>query len=772
MAEGDNDIFEMPTLGRPLRTGMLYDRRSDTFIPGVTLWDLDDLLKNLDVRPKPNTNFSIICSDSIEEKASHLNVEASLKASFLGGLVEVGGSARYLQDSKSSKQQARVTLNYQQHICTLNYQATTRFEQLTMRQLGPKNIAYPSVFEQGSATHVVTAVLYGAQAFFVFDQEYSCNDNKHEVEGNLQVMIKKIPFLSIEGKGSLQLSDDENKIVKKFNCTFHGDFMLIRNPVSYQDALNVYSTLPELLGDDGRNVVPLRVWLYPLKMLDSKAAQIVREVSVGLVNWCQLLFDQFLDIEMRCNDLIKSVAAREFSKIKVKILMFKGMCLEYQTIFKKDLGKVLTSIRGTGEEESRLANILQQREQSPFSNKSLTAWMEKREKEINTVGGYLTMFQGVDVLTSSQLDKYLTDPMVEHVVCFTFTSLWYEDIYFQELSNYLKTSWSLTVSGHTSQTNTSQPSEDWFSLGSISQQMRKQAKLFLQFIQSNASFMKSTNLRSCCKIAIASVDDKNITGASIFLYEQGILINKEFKPQKLDTPEIIGTSDNSVTLKLKVPEDNTGLGLMFLVEFRCIQDEVWSWKCTQDSSETFTVTGLQPHCQYQFRAAHIHKSFIGLFSDPTVSVLTTTSHGLSASKAPPVRVGDGANIEYQKGGDQWGPQSSVLGRQLFTIYINDIDKGIERNISEFADGTNLDARVKCKVDVTRIQGDLDRLEWPPAPWCCGQPAIVPTALFLIFTSSKSPIPVGYGQELRLLFLDPAACLTCSHTRLSIVTDWI
>ncbi|ETE57007.1 hypothetical protein L345_17281, partial [Ophiophagus hannah] len=117
----------------------------------------------------PGTEFSswahgLLVAANINDKASALDISASLKASFLGELVEVGGSAKYLHDTKKSKQQARVTVQYK---------ATTKYEQLTMSHLGIQNVSYPAVFEHGTATHVVTAILYGAQAFFVFDREVS-----------------------------------------------------------------------------------------------------------------------------------------------------------------------------------------------------------------------------------------------------------------------------------------------------------------------------------------------------------------------------------------------------------------------------------------------------------------------------------------------------------------------------------------------------------------------------------------------------------------------
>ncbi|XP_078121240.1 cytolytic toxin-alpha-like [Sander vitreus] len=609
-----NRTVEVAALGRPFGLGMLYDCREDSLVPGMTLWDRDDLMSHIGERPQNYNDFEIVASESIADKSSALNVEASLKASFLGGLVEVGGSAKYLNDSKTSKSQARVTLNYK---------ATTKVKELSMDHLGRGNVKHPYVFDKGLATHVVTAILYGAQAFFVFDRDVSEKEDHQDIQGNLKVMIKKIPCFAIEGEGSLKMEDKDREIVEKFSCRFFGDFSLQKSPTSFQDAVEVYQSLPKLLGADGENAVPMKVWLLPLTSLDSSAAKLVRQISIRLVQESQSVLEDFSELEMKCNDALRTTTAQQFPQISKKIKSFKEMSSEFKLEFQRTLAKKLPSIRGGGEEEDGLAEILKKRHSSPFNSKNLNEWMDCKEREIWMLKSFTNMMKNTKIVPS-QNGLHEEVLSAQHAVCFVFTSLGSAEPYLSALSNYLKQTPEDAQGAHTQDVE----KELWYTSKDVAQEMRHKAKLFSDFAEAN---------KENKKIKFLTVGSTNETqkGSSIYLYEDGFSVSENFEPPS--KPETVTVSDinhNSVTLKVSPPRFGAEDITSYSVEYCVSGEDEWKQK-TASKSEEVSVSDLSPNTEYMFKCRAVTSVGVGPANEVTGSTKTLPCSPPGKSRVEP-----------------------------------------------------------------------------------------------------------------------------------------
>ncbi|XP_063049704.1 uncharacterized protein LOC134444281 [Engraulis encrasicolus] len=620
MASSAEDIIETAALGRPFTLGMLYDCRKDFLVPGVTLWDNEDLQQNTCQTRQQNTEFNITASDSIDEKSNSLNVSGSLKLSLLGGLVNVSGSAKYFQDTKKSHKQQRLTLHYK---------TTTRYESLTMSHLGRGQVPHPNVFKDGTATHVVTAILYGASAYFMFDRESSNDEDKKHVEGEAELMMDKLKFIKISAQASFDMDEREKSAVEKFSCTFHGDFHLTSNPSSFIKAMEVYRQLPKLLGENGEHAVPVRVWMYPLVKLDSEAAKLQREISNSLITYTSRDIEHLNNTEMRCNDLLKNTAAKTFPVMEEKLRTFMQNCHHYKLEFVQNLGSVLPSIRGGGQEESALANILKAHEKSPFNSKNLDQWLTLKEKESDTIASILKQLEKLGAKLDDDLDDLLSDLDITNVVSFTFTSIDQPDSSLMKQLHFLTPAGMMSECPDTRQTrnttrkrtfdarDTMKPShpmnEEWLS-AHTKQIMRRQLQLF-KHLKEQLDSSDDT------KFIVASKYDERFPGACIFIYEDGSDEPVRFiPPSKPATPSTSDVSYDRFTVGVSDPDSTT---VEYLVEFKRKQEGDWTAYSVQNKN-TVTLLGLQPDTEYEIRATAVGKLGYSV-SSCTVSILTDIS---------------------------------------------------------------------------------------------------------------------------------------------------
>ncbi|XP_042565679.1 uncharacterized protein LOC105901965 isoform X2 [Clupea harengus] len=671
------DTIECAALGRPFQLGMLYDCRNDALIPGVTLWNQDNLQSNKSVQQQHNTEFNVTTSDSIEEKSNSLNISGSLKLSLLGGLVNVRGSAKYFQDTKKSHKQSRVTLQYR---------ATTSFETLTMTHLARGQVSHPNVFEDDIATHVVTAILYGAGAYFMFDRESSSEDDRKQVEGDAKLTFDKLKFLKVDAEASLKMDDKEKAAVEKFSCTFHGDFQLKTNPTSFSDAVSVYRNLPDLLGENGEHAVPIRVWLYPLLKLDSRAAKLQRDISNDLITCSSDTIESLTMTEMRCSDILKDTAAATFPAMGKKVQTLMQKCRQYKHDFMQKLGSVLPSIRGGVKEESALADILKAHEQSPFNSNDLDQWLTCKEKESDALKSFLKQLEKLGAEMDDNLDDLLSDLEVKTIVCFSFTSVDQPDSFLVKLSDYLKPLGMVATPAESSDLHAR--NTEWLSTDARLT-MRRQLRLFGELKKLNT---KSTDT----KFIAASKYDESRPGAWIFIYEDDCSDAVPFvPPSKPATPTITGVTHDSLTVKVSEPDSAT---VEYRVEYRMKQEQETEWAShpVQKNQEAVTLSGLKPGTEYEIRATAVGKLSYAVSSvvcsavtltavgpptqvkvtEETASSITLTWNIPSVQRCQSIK---GYIIEFrEENSNQW--QRRDTGKEVYTFTLDNLKENMTYSI--------------------------------------------------------------------------------------------
>ena len=739
----------IPALGRPFDLGMLYDRRSEKLILGKTLWSAYHLGQAIKTITKPYTNSEVLAEDTIDDKTNALNIEGGIKLSFLAGLVNVQGAAKYLVDRKTSSHHSRVVLKYE---------TTTELKQLTMEHLARGKVQYPEVFDQDIATDVVVGILYGAKAFFIFDQEVSKDESLKEVHGNMEVLVKSLPGISTDGRDSVDITEDQKKKTEKMHCKMYGDFRTEESPTTYEEAVRVYKQLPSLIGDKGQNAVAVQVYLRPLSEIDSKGQRMVREISANYISKTCEIQEHIQCIESKCSELMREDVCSSFSRVKKQLSSFKSNISRYKIFLQKKLLPLLPSIRGGGAEESALGDIFEEKERSPFAQTRIDAWIVEKEKEMKRLQSIIGFLGDTPFVTPEDVENEAFDPRNEHVVCCTFKIEKEDDPQILSMDVYLT--------------------------GKVLPELKRKASSGTDDRNVNKSIRQT--LKQFSELKSANEDHKEVKfyateecvsdnfgenpGAFIYLYEEGELENDDFKlspkPENLEAESV---RDDSIELwwnDTHCSENKIGK-----YKVQCKKNEANSdWitqytPCGKEATKTATISGLQPATSYLVRVCAVGQIVVSQYSNtlsattkptsppgkPTLEAATTDTITIAFTK--PKSIGQGVNIEKYK--IEWIFNSQQMEQFLqytedawLTCTIKGLQAGVPYNFSVTAIcGSEGDSNPSdlsnplqtmvppTKFDTRRILARCSLVQ-PPED---GKPAVYTLPLSLQYEDSRSQL---------------------------------
>ncbi len=563
------------------------------------IWDNHTVTSDRIYWPQLKTHLKVLEDDSLQERCRQFEMSPMLRVRALCGLIELNGAAAFLNHPVQSQRQDRVTLHYK---------TTTRLDMISQRLL--REGAPASVINATTATHVIIAVFYGAQAFFVFDNERISTERNTEMEN----VIKRIATTLSAGDVFSSLNETEKANSILYDCSLYIDVGDWKSPVSFEKAVEVYDSLPRLLGSKGEGGIPLKVWLYPLKKLDkSSVCAALSGVSENLMNRAGNILEHLRKQIRMCQDMETDydnlTVMAWFPALTKKLLNFSDLLQDYRTEFQRKTAEIESLNIIEEEREKNLQELIWNSDQSPFSLENTQNWLEKKKTELAVLNGCRAA--NISIVKSQQeLQQVISDPLMSSVFCFTISSMEADDSFFKALKQHIKLikNNTLTIS------DCIKAKDSLWSLKPvcISQKVLSDLTVFIAAKETNED-TKHTNFIA------ASVPGDVFSEFSMQFYHAGRIMSRNLILQiKPDLAQIFQIKHNCVSLKINKTQN--GNIERYVIEYRALGNGMnnTTWKQiifdAKSVQETFVISDLKSAKQYQLRYSVFEQDCMSNFS--------------------------------------------------------------------------------------------------------------------------------------------------------------
>ncbi|CAF3850715.1 unnamed protein product [Rotaria sp. Silwood1] len=601
--EANDIITETMAFGRSFRLGMLYDCRCDKLFPGISLWDNEVLKRIQDISNlQTHSTYKIKRENSLHDKLDLLGIVGSLKISLLNGLIDVYGSTNYINDHKMTEQQQRMILKYSTKL---------RSEHLKMEDLSSYKMINTELVQQDIATHVVVGIIYGIEAFFIFDRILSKNTDSTLMDEDIRVLVNKIPKFAISNKRKLYLNTYEKKIANSLSYAFYGDFTVKRNPNTFDEVAELYKQLQIYHGWKGRNAVAKQIHLFPLCLLSQQKILIINEISNTLLNQCVSLIDDLHTLKIQAEYLINQEHSIVYLNKKY-LTIFAQYIHELEMDIQNTMKELLPNIRGNSIDETALDDYLKTIQSSSFNCQALHKWINIKRREIIMEDTFVRSIVEEEKeyvhLSPSALDDMLNDIRCDFVFCLSFHLTDENDSFLNDLRNYLD-----------HKTSIQSPNEtriSWVENEEMITSRRKNVKLFHELVKAN---------RRNHKIRFVINDqykDKKLDGILIHFYENGL--KKDFEiPSKPDRPVSKEIYHDRVLLAWTKPPHSHDHMSQYKILYKQKKHKHWTSSLTAiNDPQAILIENLRSNVEYTFKMQVMSNIGVVMESDSSDPIVT------------------------------------------------------------------------------------------------------------------------------------------------------
>jgi hypothetical protein len=232
--------------------GQLYDANTDTLLPSNIL-KLNEIPQ--EVITENGNEFiehNFLYADSTDDQFKHLDIDSSMRLSLYAGLVEVGGSGKYLTNIKSHKNSIKGSFYYK---------LVKKNDELLIENIPFQHFQFDVLKHEFSskATHVIIRRQYGSDLFFTFESKSGNKEILKKIESRLDTTFYQNNIeLGIKYNSNHNIKEDDICV------SFYGD---AKPPSKYKGTIDsVLECLTEI--DEMTKEPKQMIWeLYPINIL-------------------------------------------------------------------------------------------------------------------------------------------------------------------------------------------------------------------------------------------------------------------------------------------------------------------------------------------------------------------------------------------------------------------------------------------------------------------------------------------------------------------------
>ena len=582
----DSSIMEMPTFGRPLQLGVLYDAIKDKFIQANKLLE-EKLLKAQQDKPYVDTQpqSSLILEHSLAKKFLYLGaINPTLKINLLANMTSVSGAAKFFKDKKRSTEVFRVAVHFN---CSSHTQEID-IQQLISQIQSQENMG------STRASHIVFKILFGSEVFVVLDRPYSIKENLTAIQNKLTHCADFLANM-VHESGKSELLEIDQEEAEKYIIRIHSNYRIAKPPSTFSELVTTLEHLLKQFKQERTDyLTPTKVWLYPLSKVDSSAPCIAQEVSEAVVTRVDNIAEGLSHAEVHLSDISEKnmQVCSTIQCFQIQQSDLAGLISRFAIDFKKQIFAKVTGIRSGSVDNDELCSLLKQVENSPFSSDSIKFILTNIESEIKVVCHFLERLHSESVkhVSSDKIDELAFD--FDQILVFEFRLGGTNKALLSEMEEYLQTQ---APSKH--QKAASSKLKPWYKDVSKKRALQINAKLFKDFAQTNLTRSDTTFVIHISQDTPSPSEE----GAAVVLHKNGYPIEFELpsEPLKVYIKEDTG---EKVHLAWSTPERGQTNVISYVVSYDAITDE---HKChntvkTEGPTELIIIPDLIPEHMYEF----------------------------------------------------------------------------------------------------------------------------------------------------------------------------